>query len=449
MKPIFWSVLLQWSRFGTNAVVFLIAARFLSLKEFGAFATAFGAIKLAQGFHKSGISEAVVIKKASALRLNTLFALSSISGVILAGGYLTFAAWFGANSTFLFLAIVPVVLGFSAISDGLLRKRLNIRGLALRTFFSQIIAASIALIALRLDAGATALVIFTVLNVVLSGTLSIIMAGWYPTKFPSLRDVRLTLKTVLQIAGRDSLNSGILPLSQITIGIFIGLPEAGAFQIATRILSMIDALTLAPLRYLILPKFAVLKVHSTFKSEIHKNLKLTVSCACWVWFGLASSTIQVLELVVGAEHATTVTPILHGLIPLGFSTALAMTFTQALMARGETHLVLKRAVITFGVSLLLTLFALGISHQPTSFAIALSSANLVVLAWFLKEASSRLSFPIYGFTRIFPPIFAGIIMFLSIYQMAFPLGGQIIAGTLVYVLTLSLFNLKIRSWSWI
>ncbi|MEO9459476.1 MAG: oligosaccharide flippase family protein, partial [Lentilitoribacter sp.] len=122
MKPIFWSVLLQWSRFGVSAFVFLTATRFLSLQEFGAFATAFAAIKLTQGFHKAGISETIVIKTTSTLRLNALFALASIFGIIFAGAYLTFATWFGIDRTFLPLAIIPVFLGISATSDGLLRK---------------------------------------------------------------------------------------------------------------------------------------------------------------------------------------------------------------------------------------------------------------------------------------------------------------------------------------
>ena len=40
-----WSTLLQWSRLGVNAALFLIVARFLTLAEIGAFATAFAPVR--------------------------------------------------------------------------------------------------------------------------------------------------------------------------------------------------------------------------------------------------------------------------------------------------------------------------------------------------------------------------------------------------------------------
>jgi len=445
MKPLFWSVLLQWSRFGINAVVFLVTARFLSLEEFGAFATAFGAIKLMQGLHKAGISETVVIKKASALRLGALFALGCLSGFILAATYLTFAIILGFDRSFLYMAVVPVFLGVSATSDGLLRKQLNMRALALRTLFSQIVAATVTFVALTLDAGAAALILFTTLNSFLSATLSVMLARWLPTRPPTVWQIRLTLKTVLQIAGRDGLNSGIYPLIQIIIGMFIGLPAAGAFQIATRVMSMLDALTLAPLRYLALPKFAAHKTGPVFEAEIQRSLKLSAICACWVWFGLAASTNEVLTLIVGAEHAVAVTPVLQALIPLGLGAALTMTFTQALMAKGATKLIVTRAVLTFGLSLLLTLFLFGFEPTPTHLAMALSTANLTVLVWFLREVSLKLPFPLLGYSSFLPPIFVGSAMFLLIHQSNFSLSGQIATGTLIYLLGLVISYTKVRS----
>jgi len=61
MSPRFWSFALQWSRVGINAGLFLIAARFLTLAEIGAFATVFAPIRLTQGLHKAGIGESVII----------------------------------------------------------------------------------------------------------------------------------------------------------------------------------------------------------------------------------------------------------------------------------------------------------------------------------------------------------------------------------------------------
>ena len=447
MKPLFWSLLLQWSRFGINAFVFLSATRFLSLEEFGAFATAFGAIKLAQGFHKAGISETVVIKTASPLRLNTLFTFAFVSGFFIAAGYLLLATFLETDPSFLLLAIIPVFMGLSATSDGILRKQLKIRAIALRTFFSQTVAASITFIALKLGAGATALVIFALLNTVLSGMFSILFAGWLPTKRPSLKHMRLTIKTVLHIAGRDCLNSGILPLAQVAIGICIGFSAAGAFQIATRIISMLDTLTLAPFRYLALPKLAAQKTNPNFGIEIRRSLKLSVNCVSWVWFGLASSTPQVLGTMIGTEHVGQITPILLGLIPLGLSAVFTMTLTQTVMALGQTKLNLTRAIMTFGLSLVFSVIVFGTVSTTEMIAIALSAANFIALIWYLREVSKRHSRSFFYYIDFVPPICSGLVMFACIYQSDFPLIGQIITGTLIYLVVLTIFHLRLPLWA--
>jgi O-antigen/teichoic acid export membrane protein len=440
MSQLFWSILLQWSRFGLNAVVFLLAARALSLHQFGAFATAFALITLTQGIHKAGIAETVVIKPATPLRLHALFGLAITFGFVLSAFYLLVALGMGFSCSLYFLAVIPPVLGVSAVSDGLLRKRLNIRALALRTAFAQIIAAAFAMGALYADAGIAALVIFAVLNTALSGIISILLAGWMPTRFPNYKYMMRTLKTVLRIVGRDVLNSGVLPLAQISIGIFIGLPSAGAFQIATRVLSMLDALTLAPLRYLALPKLASLKTSQRFDIEVRQCLHLSAILACWVWFGLASSTPQVLGLIVGDAHAVLVTPILHALIPLGLSAALAMTFTQALMAKGLTKLVLSRAMFTFGLSAALAMAML--QHSATHIAIGLSLANLLVLVWFLREALAKLSIQADAFKAIIPAVLSGIVMLLMLSTIAQPMAIRIALGTAVYAVILAALSFR-------
>ncbi|MFT4707797.1 MAG: succinoglycan exporter [Ascidiaceihabitans sp.] len=444
MKPLVWAVLLQWLRIGINAFVFLIAARALSLEQFGAFATAFAMIKLTQGIHKAGIGETVVIKSATSLRLHALFGLALIAGIFLSTLYFLMAFGFGLATSFYVLGLIPTVLGISAVSDGLLRKRLNIRALALRTASAQGIAAMVALWSLYAGAGVVALVIFTVLNSTLSAIISIFLAGWIPTKFPAAKHIRLTFMTVLRISGRDVLNSGVMPLAQIGIGFFIGLPSAGAFQIATRVLSMLDALTLAPLRYLALPKFASLKNPTAFNVEINQCLRLSAICACWVWFGLASSTPQVLGLVVGDTHALAVTPILQALIPLGLCAALGMPFTQALIARGASKLILRRAILTFGLSATVTIPML--KYSGAHVAIALSLANTLVLSWFLREAFLKLSIHRSALIPILPALLSGGIMLLTVSLTPLPLLGRITLGTVTYLLVLTAFQFKTRKW---
>lgn len=434
MKNHIWSFTLQWSRFGLNAAVFLVAARFLSLSEIGVFATAFAPIKLAQVIHKAGIVEAVIIKPNTPTRLATLFGLSLGSGVLLSLSYFALAIVLGAPASTAALGLIPLLLGLSSVSEGLLRKRLRIRALALRTAASQTVAAVVALIMLKIGYGAAALVGFAVLNVALSSVVSVFLAQWWPSETASLKRISQTSKLVFQIAGRDAVNSSVLPLAQIGIGLRFGLAEAGAFQIATRMLSMLDALTLSPLRYIALPSLKRIADDEAFKQKTTDSLRHSLTLACWIWFGLAVATTDLLVIAVGPQHAIATAPMLLSLIPLGLSAAFTMPFAQALTARGQTGLVFKRAIALLACSTALSLPMFWVSAQ--SVALALSLASICTLAGFLYAAFRALSMTGRILTVAVPPFTAGAIMLAVLSVANLPLPAEIALGTLIYTAVL-------------
>lgn len=442
MTQHFWSFTLQWSRFGLNALVFLLAAKFLSLEEIGAFAIAFAPIKLTQGIHKAGVIEAVVIKAASPTRLNTLFGFSLISGITIGGAFFLCAPFFGLHWELTSLGFIPILLGVSSVSEGLLKKHLRIRALALRTATAQGIAACVTLLLLFNGAGAGALVTFAILNTGFSACISVALAQWCPNAVPTPRHLILSSRVILHIAGRDIINSGILPVTQIAIGLRFGLIEAGAFQIATRLLSMFDALTLSPLRFLALPKLKGISNPQVFKQEIENSFRHSLTLACWVWFGVVSATTEALELVIGSGPAIATTPILQILIPLGLSAAVTMPFAQALIARGQTRFVFNRAILVFILSVC---FAMPMFlHSTFAVTAALSVANLCVLAWFLFHAFGRLELPKRVLFVALQPVTAGMLMLTVLTALTLSLVTEILIGTTIYCIILCLCPWKSR-----
>lgn len=134
-----WSVVLQFSRFGGNALVFLVMARFLTIEQIGAFGMAYAPIRWTQVVHKSGILASVVVVvreqsdgtvKQDDPAFTALFWLASLVSLLVVA-LISALAW-GLNALavvapsvdemMLAMLIVPIAFGLSSVPEGLLHK---------------------------------------------------------------------------------------------------------------------------------------------------------------------------------------------------------------------------------------------------------------------------------------------------------------------------------------
>ena len=432
MSAQIWSFVLGWSRVGINAALFLAATRVLDLAEIGLFATAFAPIRLSQGIHKAGISDAVIVLR-RARRLNALFVLSAGSGAFISALMAILGALF--SPMLIALSLIPLLNGTCAVSEGILRQRLALRTLALRTLAAQSTAATIAVWMLANGWGIWALAGFAVLNAALNCALSITLARWRPGTLPSWKNLTLIWPKTTEITGRILLSTSQLPLAQLAIGLTLGPVAAGAFQIATRMLELIDSLTLSPLRYIALP-------HLSRTADLGRDLRVhlwhSAGLAAWIWGGILVAAPDVLTLAVGPEHSPSATPVLRMLAFLGFQSAMLMPLTQALMAQGHTTLILKRAMLSLAMGTALLIPALFIS--VTVAAASLSIAAAITALWFTHRAVITLHLRIWDLSPALRPLLASVAM-CAVLLVCQPmlLLPQIAFGTSIYlgVLTLS------------
>lgn len=426
-----WSFVLSWSRVGINAALFLAATRVLTLAEIGVFATAFAPIRLTQGLHKAGMSDAVIVLRKSR-RLDALFALSLGSGGLMTALFATLGALF--SPLLLALSAIPILNGLGAVSEGVLRQRLALRTLALRTLTVQSIAAAVALWMLATGWGVWALVAFALINAGLTCALSLTLARWWPKTLTSWQYLVLIWPKTGEIAGRVLLSTSQMPLAQLAIGLVLGPVAAGAFQIATRMVELIEALTLSPLRYIALPQFSR---SADLRTDLHAHIKRCATLSVWVWGGTLAAAPEILTVAVGATHAPAAAPVLRTLVVLGLLNALLMPLTQALTARGHTGLVLKRSALSLTLSAALIAPTLGLS--VTAATAALSLAALLTALWFTGRALDALSFTPTDLAPAVGPLLAGSAMCVLLFLCPPPsLVSQIALGTAIYLTLLGL-----------
>lgn len=438
MTPRGWSFVLNWSRVGINAALFLAATRVLTLAEIGLFATAFAPIRLTQGLHKAGVADAVIVLRRPH-RLDALFALSVGTGGALTALFMAVGAWL--SPMLLVLGAIPLINSLGGVSEGLLRQRLHLRTLALRTLAAQGIAAGLAVCLLATGFGAWALVAFALGNAVLTCALSLVLARWRPRHWPTQRSISLILPKTAEIGGRVLLGTAQMPLAQLAVGLSLGPVAAGAFQIATRMLELIEALTLSPLRFVALPQ---LSRSTTLRQDLHSHLRHTARLAAWVWAGTFVAAPQILAVAVGPTHAVAATPVLRALVLLGLLSALLMPLTQALTARGHTGLVLRRAALSLGLSVVLIAPALLLS--PVAAALALCAAGTLTALWFMFRALDTLRLNRANLFPALPPLLAGAAMGITLMLCPpMPLLAQIALGTAMYLPLLALDRPRFRS----
>ena len=382
-----WSTLLQWTRLAGGALVFLVAARFLSLAEFGIFAAAFAPVRVAQMGLRGALVDAAAIaaKRPASQRALRYVALGmgGLASLSICAAGLMIADTVGQAMTA--LALVPFAQAIGAVPEGRLRAALKLRALAHRTGVTFAVSGALTLWLLGQGAGLWALVTFAVATPCLSSVLACAMVRNRPIGKPNARDIQDALRRVLPLVGRDAIAAAPLPLAQAMLAAFVGLPAAGAFQLASRLAGVLDGLAIAPLRYFALPTLRKSPQAFWPVFRLAAGIALLVFPAAFVLSPWA------LPLVVGADHAPFVQPLVLPFCLWGGVTALSMPFVQRAAVQGVTHLAVIRATVTTCGVLVSFGWIATASAEAAAWACALVSLGTSL--WFGRAVARATALP--------------------------------------------------------
>jgi O-antigen/teichoic acid export membrane protein len=437
-----WASAVQWSRVGIGGIFFLIAARTLPLADIGAFGAAAAPLRLLQVIHKGGIEDAAVTTPPQdAPALAALHRLSLISGVAATLVTLALAPLLdrltpGANVALLATALAATSLahGVAAVPDGILRRTGRFRALALRTLLGQTVAAAIGLTALALGLGVWSLVLFTLAQAAIAALVALAMAGWPPGPSGPLGPA---ITRAAPLAARVLSGALVQPLLQVAIGATAGLAAAGVWQIATRVLSLLEAVTLVPLRFVALPRLAA------GKADLDTLLTAAALAATWVMGGTALAAPAMVLAVLGSDGTVVITP-LRLLCLTAIAGAGTAMLNQSLIAADARAHVLRIAITGAAAALALGLGTLTLVPQDraaTALAASQLAASTVPLALLLAATSFN------HLTHILRPWLALLPMALATlttgwltrdWPPTFIFAAQAIAGTLAFAAALPL-----------
>ena len=396
-----WSAVLQWSRVGMNALVFLVLSRWLTLSEIGVVAAVYAPIIVLQSLLTATVPEYVVQERLpTQRRLSTIFWLSGGAGLLLCMACLLGAPWVAGRLDHPDAVVYMRVLGFSplcwsmaAVAEGLHRKALQTRQLALRTLMASSIGAGAAITAGHAGWGGWAIVIFTVLTAAVSAVITVWTCAWRPSWVFSRGHARRRWPVLKALIGRNLLAAATMPLIQYVTALQLGTHDAGILQISTRIYTLVDSVVMTPYRFVVMPLFAALRsAQDDVGDKAARAVAMGTFVSVPVYMGLALVAPVLLPTAVGAANGLPSVPIVQWLCLHGVLASASPVANQILTARGAASVAFLRSRQTFAFAVVPTLLATMHSLQAVAFTYGVIG-GLASLALTLRALHNTLGVP--------------------------------------------------------
>jgi O-antigen/teichoic acid export membrane protein len=263
IKGIFWSLVQVASERTTQTVVFLVAAAVLGPREFGIAALATSPAIIMMTTLQSGSQ--VIVQRAEADQDfgNSAFLLFSGLGLIgallisiLAGILHTLPDATTIAKLMAPTAIVPLVVGFAVIFEGMLMRAFAYKLLAIRRTVGQIAAGSLCCALALSGFGAWSIVAQVILAPLVASAISIVTAGWRPTKISGVRSSKEILHFSSIILGMSAVTQVNIRSADVIVGAIAGPAATGVFRLSRTAFDLAASLFLNPINGILLPIFS-------------------------------------------------------------------------------------------------------------------------------------------------------------------------------------------------
>jgi len=383
LQGIGWTASGQFFNHLLTFILGIILARILTPNDFGLL----GMITVFTGFAETvkdfGISSALIHKKElKENELSSTFWLSLGIGIVLAivFGLLSkpIAVFYGNDIlryiTF-FIALNFIFSSASIAQQSLLQKKLDFKGLVYITFFSELIASSLAIILAWYGWGVWSLVHRILCKTILSGLLYWIRSAWYPAFHFSFSDLRDIFSFSIPLFGTRAMNYWVRNLDDLLIGRLIGASALGNY---TRAYSLMRFPLIQITKVMDQVYFPVLSQPSvqvsTVKSIFFKTNRLSAFIFLPVMAGLSILAPDFIWVLLG-EKWLDVIPLLRILALAGLLQSIVVVIGGIFMITGETKVQFRLGLFTSSISVIALL--VGIRWGATGVAWGLFAATII------------------------------------------------------------------------
>lgn len=327
---------------GLTFVFTLLMARLLGPEDFGLVAVATVTVTLAVLVVRFGVAEAIIQHPRpterhlhTALWANLALGLgAALLVAVLAPPIAALAQKPRLVPILWALAPVCLLQGLTYVCVGLLRRRLDYRGLALRalvaTGLSYLVGMAMALAGL----GPWALVAVQLLNALASALTVLLASGYRPRLRFGRGEARELARVAVPVLGQ-ALPSASATAAALVLGVFLPAATVGLFYLAERLVQSLLMLTGGSIADLSLPVLARLQGEREPQARAARRAIKLAALVCLPAFLGTALVAEPLVLVLLGEGWRDAAPALRVLALSGVALGLAAVATQVLIAAGH------------------------------------------------------------------------------------------------------------------
>jgi O-antigen/teichoic acid export membrane protein len=248
---------------------------------------------------------------------------------------------------------------------------------------------------------------------------------------------------MLALTGRHVLGAAAIPLILYATAFQLGTAEAGIFQIAVRLYSLVDSIVMTPYRFVVMPIFAMArKGKIELAKQVSKAVRLGSLIASPAYFCLIVIAPSLIPFVLGEKNGSACVLAVQLLSINGVMAAPTNVINQILVARGYASAVFRRSLLMYVLAIFPALLATLHSVQAVAFVygtVGGLSGLIVTLVFAKKYLYINVGTVVRGWLRL---SIAGALLLLlyGIYQFISP-GNYLFQMALILTLSPVLFLL--------
>jgi O-antigen/teichoic acid export membrane protein len=362
----FWASAQSWGQQVVQLVVFVTLARLLGPEAYGLVGVALTVTTIGiLVINRGGWTEALIQEPdLGPDYLDTVFwwlvalSLALFGGAWIAAGPV--AAWFGTPEVERILPWLALIVPFKAlgiVQDGLLRRQLQYRALAVRSLTGVVLGGIAGIAAALLGAGAWSLVINQVGQLGVESLVLWMSVRWRPGGRLSLARLCRVVGYAWGVLGASALEVGEDLVARTLVARLIGVVAVGHYTIARRLLLLSEQLLVGPLSGIAMPLFSQIgHRRGELEAPLRLGLQITALVTFPAYVGLALVMPDLLPLVFGRQWSSATRAVQIAVL-LGPALPIARLCAALLLAlRHATALAALNTCATAALFLLLCAF---------------------------------------------------------------------------------------------
>jgi O-antigen/teichoic acid export membrane protein len=457
VKGIAWSATEKWGSQAFNFLVFLVLARLLQPEAFGLVALASAFTAFVQIFLDQGMAEAIVQRTdLEREHLDTAFWINMLTGSLLTFGGVLFSGLVGnllgepqLRPIAAWLSLSFLLIALRSTQQAILQRRLDFRGLALRTLVATLSGGIAGVGTALLGFGVWSLVVQNLVNALVGVLVLWRVSDWRPGFRFSKKHFQELFAFGLNIVGLRVLGFANTHLDVFLIGYLLGPTALGYYTVAYRILRIVIGLLRGITSTVAFPAFSRLQQQpKRVRRALYQAIQFTSLLSFPILLGIAVLAPELVPALFGARWTPAI-PVMQVLALGGLQMSVLGFHYDLLKGLGKPSWMLGLSLLHTSTNLVGFTITARWGIVAVAAVFAFTRCAFAPLSIWMIHRMVHLDFGVY-FRQYTTPLAGSLAMVATVLSLKYVLRDWLgldglliicgLAGAVVYLVMVQLMN---------